>query len=355
MTKMPSAPGTSRSERLYRHILGGLLGEALGDAWGMPALLTPEETWQRFGGWIDRFYPGPLDHPVHAGLPAGRVTDDTEQAFALAQTIITDGLVKLEGVARAIVSWYESVDGDRSPYIGPSTRRAVQAIRRGDPLTQTGLRGDTNGGAMRVCPVGLIHPGDIHAAARDAALSCIPTHNTKVAASGAAAIAGAIAQALLPSSTLQEIIEAAVLAAHEAMQWGAPWMGASVPRRIELAVTLARANKSDRERLQDIYDIIGTTLATSESVPAAFGVLVMGGGDLLHTATYAANLSGDADTVGAMACAIVGAWRGVEAFPEEIVDTLKRVNPALDFEGVAMGLYQLAKGNIRPESDESWS
>jgi len=339
-----------QDERLYRHILGGLLGEALGDAWGMPALLTPEETWQRFGGWVDRFYPGPTDHPVHAGLPAGRVTDDTEQAFALAQAIIADGRVTLEGVARAIVSWYESVDGDRSPYIGPSTRRAVQAIRRGDPLTQTGLRGDTNGGAMRVCPVGLIHPGDVHAAARDAALSCIPTHNTQVAASGAAAIAGAIAQALFPRSTLQDIIEAGKQAAHEAVQWAAPWMGPSIPRRIELAVTLAQADKPDRERLQDLYDLIGTTLATSESVPAAFGVLVMGEGDLLRTATYAANLSGDADTVGAMACAIVGAWRGVDAFPKEVIATLKRVNPELDFEGVALGLYRLAEGTMPPKS-----
>ncbi|MGC8787421.1 MAG: ADP-ribosylglycohydrolase family protein [Anaerolineae bacterium] len=338
-----------KDERLYRHILGGLLGEALGDAWGMPALLTPEETWQRFGGWIDRFYPGPPDHPVHAGLPAGRVTDDTEQAFALAQAIIADGGVKLEGVAQAIVSWYESVDGDRSPYIGPSTRRAVQAIRRGDPLTQTGLRGDTNGGAMRVCPVGLIHPGDVHAAARDAAFSCIPTHNTQVAASGAAAVAGAIAQALLPASTLQELIEAGMQAACEALQWAAPWMGASVPRRIELAVTLARADKPDRERLQDLYDLIGTTLATSESVPAAFGVLVMGEGDLLRTATYAANLSGDADTIGAMACAIVGAWRGVDSFPPEVIATLKHVNPELDFEGVALGLYRLAEGAALPK------
>jgi len=328
---------------LYQHILGGLFGEALGDAWGMPALLAPEETWQRYGGWIDRFHPGPADHPVHAGMSAGRVTDDTEQAFALAQAIIADGRVTPEGVARAVVGWYAAVDGDHSPYIGPSTRRAVQAIRHGEPLDRTGLRGDTNGAAMRVCPVGLIHPGDVHGAAQDAALSCIPTHNTDVAAAGAAAIAGGIAQALVPAVTLTEIIEAGKQAAREAIQWAAPWMGASVPRRIELAVELARANKPVRERLQDLYDIIGTTLATTESVPAAFGVLVLAEGDLMQTATYAANLSGDADTIGAMACAIVGAWQGLDAFPEEVIAVLRRVNPKLDFERIAMGLCQLAE------------
>ena len=67
-------------------------------------------------------------------------------------------------------------------------------------------------------------------------------------------------------------------------------------------------------RLQELYDVIGATLAISESVPAAFGVLALAGGDLRQTAIYAAALSGDADTIGAMACAIAGAWRGAGLF-----------------------------------------
>ena len=331
---------------LYQHILGGLLGQALGDAWGMPALLSPAATWERFGGWIERFYPAPADHPVHASFPAGRVTDDTEQAFALAQAIIADGKVTLGGVARAVVAWYDSIDGDNSPYVGPSTRRAVAAIRRGEPLERTGLRGDTNGAAMRVSPVGLIHPGDVHGAARDAALSAIPTHNTGVAASGAAAVAGAVAQALVPGGTLLHIIGAGQLAAEEAMSWAEPWLGASVPRRIVWAAELASQDKPVRERLQDLYDLIGTGLSAAEAVPAAFGVLALAGGDLLQTARYAANLSGDADTVGAMACAISGAWHGAAAFPEEVVATLRRVNPGLDFDGVATGLCRLAEAGL---------
>src|SRR5689334_4932961 len=76
---------------LYDHILGGLYGQALGDSWCMPAMLTPEQTWDRYGGWLDRFYAGAADHPVHGGLPPGRITDDTEQAFQLAAAIVEDG------------------------------------------------------------------------------------------------------------------------------------------------------------------------------------------------------------------------------------------------------------------------
>jgi ADP-ribosylglycohydrolase len=328
---------------LYDQILGGLYGQALGDAWCMSALLTPDQTWQRYGGWIDRFYPGPDDHPVHAGLPPGRITDDTEQAFALAEAIIEDGGVTVEGAARAVLRWYEQIGGDDCPYVGPSTRRAVQQLKRGADPRASGAHGDTNGAAMRVSVVGLIHPGDVAGAARDAAIQATPTHNTAVAIAGAAAVAGAVAMALAPGAQLEAILNAGIEAAEIGRRLGPPYMGASVARRIRLALYIAGQTDDPRARLQDIFDLVGSTLATSESVPAAFGVLAMADGDPLQTAIYAAGLAGDADTVGAMACAIAGAWRGAGAFPADVLKTLHDANPELDFEGTARRLKELAR------------
>lgn len=326
---------------MLNRILGGLYGQALGDAWGMPALLTPEATWEHFGGWVETFVPAPEGHPVHAGLPAGRVTDDTEQAFALAQAILTDGCVSPEGVARALIAWYERIGGDRSPYVGPSTRRAIQALKRGEDLYQVGRFGDTNGAAMRVSPVGLIHPGDPKGAIADAYLSCIPTHHTNVAVSGAAAVAAAIATAMRPEAHLEDIIAAAKDAATVGLKMGHLWMGASIARRIDLALEIVRGPGDERERLQALYDVVGAGLAITEAVPAAFGVLVMAQGDIRRTAMYGAALSGDADTVTAIACAIAGAWKGIEAFDPKWLEQLRLANPDLDFEAVAEGLYQL--------------
>src|SRR5215510_517159 len=303
---------------LYDYILGGLYGQALGDAWCMAALLTPDQTWQRYGGWIDRFYPGPDDQPVHAGLPAGRITDDTEQAFALAESIIEYRGVTVEGAARAILRWYDRIGGDTCPYVGPSTRRAVQQLKRGVDPRASGAYGDTNGAAMRVSVVGLIHPGDVAGAARDAALQATPTHNTDVAMSGAAAVAGAVAMALVTGAQLDAILNAGIEAAEIGRRLGPTYMGASIAHRIRLAISIARRADDPRARLQDIYDLIGSTLAISESVPAAFGVL-----------------AGDADTVGAMACAIAGAWRGADAFSADVCKTLREANPELDFEATA--------------------
>ncbi|MCL4560833.1 MAG: ADP-ribosylglycohydrolase family protein, partial [Chloroflexi bacterium] len=203
--------------------------------------------------------------------------------------------------------------------------------------------GDTNGAAMRISPVGLIHPGNLQAAVEDAWRACIPTHNTDVAISGAAAVAGAIAVAMQDGATLEEIVQGGIEGAELGRRHGYPWIGASVPRRILQAVEIARRDWPDRERLRELYDVVGASLAIPESIPAAFGVLAMGEGDPRQTAIYAAGLSGDADTIGAIACAIAGAWRGAGAFPVDVIARLREANPELDFDRVARGLYALAR------------
>ena len=331
---------------LKDRILGGLYGQALGDAWGMPAYFDVDQTWDAYGGWITELKPGPADHPVHFGLPAGRITDDSEQAFSLARAFIKHGGVSLDATVEALVDWYDRVGGDSSPYVGPSTRRGVQALKRGDDPHTTGQWGDTNGAAMRISPVGLLHPGNPMAAIEDAATVCIPTHNTNVAISGACAVAAAIAIALTERVSLDTIISAGVLGAEMGRRRGRVWLGPSVARRIQMAVEIARGPGSELARLHELYDVVGTSLSTPETVGSAFGVLAMAGGDPKQTATYAANLSGDADTVGAIACAIAGAYAGISAFDPAILAKLDadEVVAQYNIRRIADGLYWLAVG-----------
>jgi ADP-ribosylglycohydrolase len=327
-------------------ILGGLYGQALGDAWGMPAYFDIDQTWEAYGGWITELRPGPADHPVHFGLPAGRITDDSEQAFSLARSFIKHGGVSLDATVEALIDWYDRVGGDSSPYVGPSTRRGVQALKRGDDPHTTGLWGDTNGAAMRISPVGLLHPGNPMAAIEDAATVCTPTHNTNVAISGACAVAAAIAIALTERVSLDTIVSAGILGAEMGRRRGRVWLGPSVARRIQMAVEIVRGPGSELARLRDLYDVVGTSLSTPETVGSAFGVLAMAGGDPKQTAIFAANLSGDADTVGAIACAIAGAYAGIAAFDPAILATLDTddVVAQYNIHEIADGLHGLVTG-----------
>lgn len=329
------------------HILGGIYGQALGDAFCMPSWPTRAQTLMRFAGAPVEFLTPDPAHEVHHGLRAGQFTDDTEQAMFLATRFIADGRVTSEGAAQAIVTWYDAVDGDNVVFVGPSSRRAVARIKSGVDLQLTGVGGDTNGSAMRASVVGLIHPGDPEAAARDAVLSAMPTHNTGVGCAAAAAVASAVAAALTPGVALREVIMAGIAGAQTGEALGRPWLGASVARRIEFAVSLARdQHGADADRLQAIYDLVGTSLAASEAIPAAFGIVALADGDPLRAAQLAFMLSGDADTIGAMACAISGAYAGLGAIPEALCQTLRAANPAYDLDMAAHGLHGLAQNRI---------
>src|SRR3954447_3488643 len=131
-------------EHLEARILGCLYGIAVGDAMGTAAYLVRSESVAKLGRITGFLAPDPV-HPIHRGFRRGQVTDDTEQTIALAEAIIADGDVTVGGVARALVRWYDAVGGDEARWVGPSTRRALQAIKAGaDPHT-TGHYGTTNG------------------------------------------------------------------------------------------------------------------------------------------------------------------------------------------------------------------
>jgi ADP-ribosylglycohydrolase len=68
-----------------------------------------------------------------------------------------------------------------------------------------------------------------------------------------------------------------------------------------------------------IYALVGTSLATQESVPAAFAVLAAVPDDPWEACLLAASLGGDTDTIAAMAGAVAGACHGLSAFPADAV------------------------------------
>lgn len=328
---------------MQNKILGGLYGQALGDAFAMPGQVHPDDTERAFG-WLDTWQAAPDDHIVHAGLPAGRITDDSEQAFSIAQAVIAAGAVTLEAAVDGIVSWYDRVDGDNSPYVGPSTRRGVNALKAGQDPRATGLWGDTNGAPMRISPIGLLHPGDIEGAVADTVTVCMPTHFTQPAVSGAAAVSAAIAQAMVDGAALDAVIAAGLQGAALGAAHGRPWMGCSVSFKIEQALAIAASGGDRRARLRRLFDEVGATLNVPETVGAAFGILAMARGDPKETAILAANLSGDADTIGAIACAIAGAYAGFNAIPAADIAVLEADAVFQEYEvrSIAAGLEALS-------------
>src|SRR5277367_1628668 len=84
---------------------GALYGLAIGDALGMPTqLLSRREITERWGALLPGFEPAPPGHPIAAGMPAGAVTDDTEQAVLLGRLLLS-GPVDPRELAAALTAW----------------------------------------------------------------------------------------------------------------------------------------------------------------------------------------------------------------------------------------------------------
>jgi ADP-ribosylglycohydrolase len=323
---------------------GALYGLAIGDALGMPTqMLSRAEIVRRWGPLLPGFEPAPSGHPIAARMPAGAVTDDTEQAVLLGRLLVKGhGTIDPHELAAALTEWERDMAERGSlDLLGPSTKRALAAVLAGVPPEEAGATGATNGAAMRIAPVGIAVPVIIAGTRPDrgvppdpavspdpaaASLSTLVdrvvmassvTHDTGIALAGAAAVAAAVS-AGVSGATVAEATTLGVQAARLAAGRGHWVAGADVAARIEWATGLV-AGRAEAEAAGLIYTLVGTSLATQESVPAAFAVLAASPADPWRTCRLAASLGGDCDTVAAMAGAIAGACHGAGSFPPEAI------------------------------------
>jgi ADP-ribosylglycohydrolase len=307
--------------------LAALTGLAIGDALGMPTQGLPRELIKARYGTLADFHPGPPDQPIAPNMPAGSVTDDTEQALLVGRLLVAgNGRIDPNQLAADLLAWEQDMARRGSlDLLGPSTKAAVAAVAAGVPIEEAGRNGSTNGAAMRITPVGIACPAtDLPLLVERVVEASWVTHNTDVALAGAAAVAAAVS-AGLAGANVADATEIAVRAAELAATKG-NWVAAGdVGGRILLAGELV-AGRSAEDAADRIYRLVGTSVATQESVPAAFGVLAVFPHDPWQAVLLAASLGGDCDTIAAIAGAIAGACHGSSGFPGSAAKIVAEVN-----------------------------
>lgn len=358
---MPVTTDGAQASRqsLQNHVLGGLMGAALGDALGAATEQHQiDEIIEEHGGLLRELIAPPVDTFSHSDT-AGLVTDDCSQMFTLAKAIIdADGNLDVEGWLQALLHWSQT--SPMRHQMGPTTRPMLEALARGESADHIGVvgsstrkltsMGTTNGSAMRVAPAGLVHPGDVQGAVELAWVTCQPTHDTQIAAAAAGAIAAGVASALVPDADVFSVVGGALEGARrgEALgrREGRTVAGPNVGRRIEMAVNEALRAGSFEDALRRIEATVGNSVMAAESAPAAVGIFVAASGDALECAVGGANIGNDTDTIAAMAGAMAGALQGYEALPADKMATIKEANDE-DIAALAAGLTEIAWRNWR--------
>jgi ADP-ribosylglycohydrolase len=318
---------------------GCLIGSAIGDAMGMPASFMSPEKIRRIYKRITGFLPPDKEQIQHGGLVQGEFTDDTEESL-----IIADVLVEARGFDRLLFiekmkNWAIQKNMLNSTVIGPSTRRFLQAIVNGGDLIEIGRHGDTNGGAMRVAPIGIFYHGRVSQAIDAAMESAKPSHGSKPGLASTAAIAAAIAVAVEGNCTTGEVMAAAILGAEAGEREGYDFPAPSVAARIRLAIELVDKNrdKSADEISYFLYQYIGAGMKSYESIPLSLGIFYAANGDYQTGVLAAVNTGDDADTNGAIVGALCGAFSGVKKINPDWIEKLSQTN-SVDFLKIASQL-----------------
>lgn len=329
-----------RDSTVFERAHGALLGMAVGDALGMPSqTLTVAEIEANYGQITDFVEPFE-DHPVSHGLSAGQVTDDTEQALILANRLIVgQGRIDEADLAKDLLDWEEDVKArGLRDLLGPSSKAALDAMVDGASILETGRNGTTNGAAMRIAPVGIAFGAEpITHFVDQVESACRLTHNTGEAIAAASSIAALISCGV-DGLDFESSLSTALNAAEEGQRRGYAVGEGSMVDRIADALAVAKACKDPAE----LAFRCGTSVASRQSVPTAFGLALIADGDPWKAALMAANIGDDTDTIGAISCAMVGACAGVGAFPANAIETVALAN-TLQLRDVTHSLLSLRK------------
>ena len=345
----------------FARAYGALAGLALGDALGMPTQAMSPEQIRAVYGRITGLVDGDASQPYAPGMPAGSVTDDTEQALLVASLLVrgrgsSSGRVALGAVefSHALLAWEDSMIRRGSlDLLGPSTKAALERVRAGeDPLTVGGA-GTTNGAAMRVTPIGIAMPTDDPEAFADAVWSsCQVTHATRQGFQSAALVAAAVSlgidTARSTSPNLRGLLWKAVTYVDSLPERGAwtpdPDVVAATRRAMQLAANPALSS------LECLVEQVGTSVASAQAIPMAFALLARDPSP--QALLDAANLGGDTDTIGAIAGAILGAVLGVEVLPADSLSMIEEVSH-LGLSSVARDLLELRDQVLVGRQEES--
>lgn len=287
-------------QRLRDKCRGAMIGIAIGDSFG-DASRKPDN--QLSYGITTDFHKG-----------ASWSTDDTEFALLTAKTLIgCQGQLTDEAVVNA---WLENVaTQDDFKRGGASEFEASRNLRRGlrPPLSgQYNSYAHSDGAAMRIAPIGILNAGDIDGAIAMAEIDAHISHYRE-GVWGAQAVAAAVACAMADGE-MEEILAAAMKPIPENT-----WFRAAMEKAFAI---VDRAQGNFLDAWMPLHDELWCSYkaAVSEAVAAAFGILKLEHRDFRTGVVAAGNFGRDADTIAAIAGAVLGAKFGVSAIPPAWVE-----------------------------------
>jgi ADP-ribosyl-[dinitrogen reductase] hydrolase len=259
-------------------------GLAIGDSLGGPVeFMTPGEIGSKHGRLRELVGGGWLR------LKPGQVTDDTEMSLCVARALDRAAGWSLEGIAENFAAWLRSKPID----VGDTCRRGIRAyMLKGTLETPPNEWDGGNGAAMRVLPVALLTLGDDALLQTYAVAQAHLTHNQPVSDAACIALGRLVHLALAGASKVRLRREADDLCERFPTFRFEPYRGLATGYVVDT--------------LQTVFHHFFRTRDFEECV------------------VETVNQGGDADTTGAIAGMLAGAYYGMESIPKRWLKKMDR-------------------------------
>ncbi len=308
-----------------------IVAMAYGDSMGMPSELWSRAQIKGYFGEITKLLDGPLENKVAKNYKAGMYTDDSAQALVVLDTLIENEFkIEKNKIAQNLVNWAKAEKAWENNILGPTSKIALQSYIDGVCPNELIAESYTNGAAMRIAPIGILFESNQQERLVDfvCELSSV-THISDVCLSGACMIAQAVSSSI-DNKSKEQILADIYQVEQLALPKGIRSFNPSIAKRVEYGLREIENHTSDQQVLEFIYNVIGSGVHSCESVSAAL-IISMYAKDVKHCALLCANLGGDTDTIGAMACAICGAMYGTKIIGDDYSKIVETNNIKLNY------------------------
>ena len=298
---MPDTDAPSLLDRFR----GCLLGLAVGDAVGAPFEGLSSETIYRDFGSISRLI-------SQLELDEIQYTDDTQMTIGVCECLLQKKSIDADCLTQCFKLNYDPGRG-----YGQGVQQILDAMSRGEDwkhLVRTQFPGGSfgNGAAMRVAPIGLAFFDNVARLRSQAEESAKVTHLHPLGIDGAVLVASAIA--LLVQSrefnAKEFFAQLHDVAATEEFQW-----------------QLKTAGRLGADEMISF----GSSLPAHRSVTTAITCFTGSANSYVDTISRAIALGDDTDTVAAIAGALSGAYLGINAIPEHLLEKLENGPKGRDY------------------------
>lgn len=269
----------------------------------------------------------PKDSLAHKDMEYATVTDDTEQNIFLLQDYCRLSRISPEVAAYSLIRWYDEAP-DPEKYIGPSSKKAILAIKDGAAIETAGTAGTSCGGIMRV-PAPFLCSTDLVSLHKNIISTLLPTHNNNLAMEAAMGYGYAL-HAISINHSIEDIIEAAIIGCEIGRRFHLKDMDLSCfpscKARIPVLLDYIRQFRSEEELLDFLFYVFGTTISSCDVFIASLALFLWCRQDVFQAIRMSAMLGGDTDTIGCLAAVLCCCYGKGHNIPESIVNTVVTVN-----------------------------